>query len=256
MLTIKFDKLGLAPGDRVLDVGAGFGRHVFECARRGADVVALDYAEDEVVQTRATLGAMVAAGDIDVERFKGVLRGDATKLPFDDGAFDVVITSEVLEHIQDDVAAISEMVRVLKPGGMFAATVPAWLPEKINWMLSDEYHAPISVGGHVRIYSATELKAKLVTAGLDPRGQHRAHALHSPYWWLKCAVGPTNDDHPLVTKYREFLEWDIMRQPRSTKIAEKVLSPALGKSIVLYGHKPATSPRGAGPMPDPAEPAK
>ena len=256
MLTIKFDKLGLAPGDRVLDVGAGFGRHVFECARRGADVVALDYAEDEVVQTRATLGAMVAAGDIDVERFKGVLRGDATKLPFDDGAFDVVITSEVLEHIQDDVAAISEMVRVLKPGGMFAATVPAWLPEKINWMLSDEYHAPISVGGHVRIYSATELKAKLVTAGLDPRGQHRAHALHSPYWWLKCAVGPTNDDHPLVTKYREFLEWDIMTQPRSTKIAEKVLSPALGKSIVLYGHKRATSPRGAGPMPDPAEPAK
>jgi SAM-dependent methyltransferase len=256
MLTIKFDKLGLAPGDRVLDVGAGFGRHVFECARRGADVVALDYAEDEVVQTRATLGAMVAAGDIDVERFKGVLRGDATKLPFDDGAFDVVITSEVLEHIQDDVAAISEMVRVLKPGGMFAATVPAWLPEKINWMLSDEYHAPISVGGHVRIYSATELKAKLVTAGLDPRGQHRAHALHSPYWWLKCAVGPTNDDHPLVTKYREFLEWDIMTQPRSTKIAEKVLSPALGKSIVLYGHKPTTSPIGTDPKPDPVEVAR
>ena len=256
MLTIKFDKLGLAPGDRVLDVGAGFGRHVFECARRGADVVALDYAEDEVVQTRATLGAMVAAGDIDVERFKGVLRGDATKLPFDDGAFDVVITSEVLEHIQDDVAAISEMVRVLKPGGMFAATVPAWLPEKFNWMLSDEYHAPISVGGHVRIYSATELKAKLVTAGLAPRGQHRALALHSPYWWLKCAVGPTNDDHPLVTKYREFLEWDIMTQPRSTKIAEKVLSPALGKSIVLYGHKPATSPIGTDPKPDPVEVAR
>ncbi len=40
MLTIRFDRLGLAPGDRVLDVGAGFGRHVFECARRGAGVVA------------------------------------------------------------------------------------------------------------------------------------------------------------------------------------------------------------------------
>ena len=106
MLTIKFDKLGVAPGDQVLDVGAGFGRHVFECARRSADVVALDYAEDEVVQTRATLGAMVAAGDVNVERFKGVLRGDATSLPFNNGAFDVVITSEVLEHIQDDVAAI------------------------------------------------------------------------------------------------------------------------------------------------------
>lgn len=256
MLTIKFDKLGVAPGDQVLDVGAGFGRHVFECARRSADVVALDYAEDEVVQTRATLGAMVAAGDVNVERFKGVLRGDATRLPFNNGAFDVVITSEVLEHIQDDVAAISEMVRVLKPGGMFAATVPAWLPEKINWMLSDEYHAPISVGGHVRIYSATELKAKLVSAGLVPRGQHRAHALHSPYWWLKCAVGPTNEDHPLVTRYRKFLEWDITTRPRSTKLAEQLLAPALGKSLVLYGYKPPVSRTGTDLELDPAQVAK
>ena len=42
----------------------------------------------------------------------------------------------------------------------------------------------------------------------------------------------------MVAKYRKFLEWDIMTQPTSTRIAEKVLSPVLGKSIVLYGHKP------------------
>ena len=237
MLTIRFEQLGLAPGDRVLDVGAGFGRHVFECARRGADVVALDYAEDEVVQTRATLGGMVDAGEIDLERFKGVLRGDATKLPFADGSFDVVITSEVLEHIQDDVAAIAEMVRVLKPGGHFAATVPAWFPEKISWMLSDEYHAPKSEGGHVRIYSSTELSAKLRTAGLDLQGSHRAHALHSPYWWLRCAVGPSNDGHPAVATYRSFLEWDIVEQPTSTRIADRLLSPILGKSCVHYATK-------------------
>lgn len=242
MLTIRFDRLGLQAGDRVLDVGAGFGRHVFECARRGADVVALDYAQDEVVETRATLGAMIEAGEIDHQRVAGVLRGDATKLPFADDSFDKVITSEVLEHVQDDVAAISEMIRVLKPGGMFAATVPAWGPEKVNWMLSDEYHAPIAVGGHLRIYSKTELAAKLRSAGLDLRGTHRAHALHSPYWWLKCAVGPTNDDHPLVVKYRRFLEWDIIEQPTSMRLAEKILSPALGKSIVFYGHKPTSHP--------------
>lgn len=241
MLTIRFDRLDLQPRDRILDVGAGFGRHVFECARRGADVVALDYAHDEVVETRATLGAMVDSGEIDIERFKGVLRGDATKLPFADASFDKVITSEVLEHIQDDVTAISEMVRVLKPGGTFAATVPAWAPEKINWMLSDEYHAPKSVGGHVRIYSKTELAAKLRSSGLELRGTHRAHALHSPYWWLKCAVGPRNDDHPMVEKYRSFLEWDIVEQPTSTRLADKMLSPVLGKSIVFYGHKPAAT---------------
>jgi SAM-dependent methyltransferase len=238
MLTIRFERLDLRPGDRVLDVGAGFGRHAFEVARRGGAVVALDHAADEVTATRATIGAMIAGGEIPADRFVGVLRGDATRLPFDDGAFDTVITSEVLEHVQDDVAAIAEMVRVLRPGGTFAATVPSWLPEKVNWMLSDEYHAPKSVGGHVRIYSATELKAKLTAAGLELAGSHHAHALHSPYWWLKCAVGPHDDAHPLVARYRRFLEWDIVRQPRSTRWADRLLSPAIGKSYVLYARKP------------------
>ena len=240
MLTIRFDQLGLRPGHRVLDVGAGFGRHVFECARRGAHVVALDFAADEVLQTRNTLAAMVEAGEITADKLIGVLRGDARRLPFPDGTFDVVITSEVLEHIQDDVTAIAEMVRVLKPGGRFAATVPAWFPEVVNWKLSDEYHAPKSPGGHVRIYSRTELTAKLRTAGLAIDGHHRAHGLHSPYWWLKCAVGPANNDHPAVRRYRSLLEWDIIEQPAVTRVAERILSPVLGKSSVHYATKPST----------------
>jgi SAM-dependent methyltransferase len=137
------------------------------------------------------------------------------------------------------VAAIKELHRVLKPGGTLGVTVPTWWPEKINWMLSDEYHAPKSPGGHVRIYSATELKAKLRAAGLDVFASHHAHALHSPYWWLKCAVGPSRNDHPLVARYRRFLEWDIMTAPRSTRVAERVLSPVLGKSLIVYSRKAA-----------------
>ena len=239
MLTIRFDRLGLRTGSVFLDAGAGFGRHAFEAARRGATVYALDYAADEVTGTRAVFGAMLEAGDITPASYGGVLRGDATKLPFADDTFDCVVTSEVLEHIQNDVAAIAELHRVLKPGGTLGVTVPTWWPEKINWMLSDEYHAPKSPGGHVRIYSATELKAKLRAAGLEVTGSHHAHALHSPYWWLKCAVGPRNDDHPWVKKYREFLEWDIMEQPAATAVAERVLSPVLGKSFVLYSVKRA-----------------
>lgn len=240
MLTVRFSELtelGLTPGSLVLDAGAGFGRHAFEFARRGHRVVALDYAVGEVDATRDTLTAMVEAGEVEEKSHVGVLRGDATALPFADGCFDVVITSEVLEHIADDIGALAELTRVLRTGGVLAATVPAFLPEKINWMLSNDYHAPAVAGGHVRIYSATELKAKLRAAGLRVTASHHAHALHSPYWWLKCAVGVKNDDHGLVRRYRRFLEWDIIKQPRSTRIAERILSPVLGKSLVLYAVK-------------------
>ena len=246
MLTIRLDQLGVKPGDLVLDAGSGFGRHAFALARQGANVVALDYAPNEVASTRATFAAMAEAGEIDEARFVGGLQGDAVRLPFADDTFDRVITSEVLEHIQADTAAITEFVRVLKPGGTFAATVPTWFPEKINWMLSDEYHAPKSVGGHVRIYSATELKAKLRSAGLAITGSHHAHALHSPYWWLKCAVGVRRDDHRLVKAYKRLLEWEIVKQPRSLKVVERTASPLLGKSYVVYARKGARdgSPEG------------
>ena len=74
MLTIRFDRLGVLPGDLVLDAGAGFGRHAFELARLGADVVALDYNSDEVIATRGTFGAMVEAGEIEEKRYVGALK--------------------------------------------------------------------------------------------------------------------------------------------------------------------------------------
>ena len=125
MLTVRFDKLPVGPGAMFLDAGAGFGRHAFEAARRGARVVALDYAEEETTVTRATFAAMFEAGEIKSENLVAVLRGDATRLPFADNTFDCIVTSEVLEHIQNDVAALHELSRVLKPGGVLAATVPS-----------------------------------------------------------------------------------------------------------------------------------
>ena len=130
---------------------------------------------------------------------------------------------------------------MLKPGGKIAITIPAYLPEKVCWALSDEYHAPKEIGGHVRIYRKNELKGKMQSHGLEPIDYHRAHALHSPYWWLKCAVGPKNSAHPLVKTYLRFLTWDIVKQPWITKILEKLLQPVLGKSAIIYAQKAATA---------------
>jgi SAM-dependent methyltransferase len=237
MLTVDYDKLGVQPGDRLLDLGCGFGRHAFEAARRGAAVVALDAGPEEVAQVRGTVAAMVEAGELAPDHPATAVQGDALALPFPDATFDRVIASEVLEHIPDDLAAMRELARVLRPGGTMAVTVPRFGPEAINWALSDEYHD--TPGGHVRIYRRATLERRLSSAGLQPTGSHHAHGLHSPYWWLRCVVGPANDANPAVEAYHKILVWDIVKAPFVTRAADRVLSPLIGKSFVLYLTKPA-----------------
>ena len=79
--------------------------------------------------------------------------------------------------------------------------------------MSNVHHAPKVPGGHVRIYTEATVHRRLRDAGLEPLGAHRAHSLHSPYWWLKCAVGVRNDEHPLVKAYHRLLVWDIVSAP-------------------------------------------
>jgi SAM-dependent methyltransferase len=236
MLTVDFDRLGVAAGDRVLDMGCGAGRHAFELYRRGTDVLAFDQDADELARVSDMFAAMRTAGEVPDGAEADVKQGDALQLPFADAEFDRVVAAEVLEHIPADEDAIAELVRVLRPGGTMAVTVPRWLPERICWALSDAYHQV--EGGHVRIYTGEELVGKLERAGLWHDGTEHAHALHAPYWWIKCAVGVDNEDHPLSKAYHRLLVWDIMKRPWPTRTAERVLNPLIGKSMVLYLTKP------------------
>ncbi|MEE2032131.1 class I SAM-dependent methyltransferase [Rhodococcus chondri] len=239
MLTVDFDRLGVEPGARAIDIGAGAGRHSFELYRRGADVIAFDQSADDMKAVADMFVAMELEGQVPEGALARAEVGDALALPYPDAAFDVVLISEVLEHVPQDDRAIAEVVRVLKPGGVAAVTVPRWFPEKVCWALSDAYHEV--EGGHVRIYKADELAAKLTAAGLEVRGRDYAHALHAPYWWLKCAVGVDNDENPLVKAYHRLLVWDLMKGPWQTRTAEKLLDPVLGKSVVFYLRKPGAS---------------
>jgi SAM-dependent methyltransferase len=181
----------------------------------------------EVKDTATVLDALGGPG--------WAVNGDALHLPFPDGAFDRVIAAEVLEHIPADAAAIGELARVVRPGGTLAVTVPRWGPELANWIASDVYH--LVPGGHVRIYRERELGGRLRAAGLRVTGKGYAHALHSPYWLLRCLVGLDRDDHPLVRAYHQLLVWDIERAPVisvATRLADAALNPVIGKSMVLY----------------------
>jgi SAM-dependent methyltransferase len=235
VLTVDYRRLGLRPGERLLDLGAGGGRHAYGALERGARVVALDRSEADAKDCAAFLAALVeeaGAGDA------GSMTGDALHLPFADATFDRVICAEVLEHVPDDRGAMAEIARVLKPGGTAAVTVPRFWPELVCWALSDEYH--LVPGGHVRIYRLPELRRRLRAAGLRPAGLGLAHGLHTPYWWLKCAVGVQDDANPLVRAYHRLLVWDIEAgRPLPTRAAEAMLNPLLAKSVVVYLEKPA-----------------
>ncbi|MCW2570684.1 MAG: Methyltransferase type 11 [Frankiales bacterium] len=234
MLTVDFTQFPVLAGERVLDMGCGGGRHAFELYRRGAQVVALDLDAAELKDVAGMFAAL--APEVPADATAQAIRGSAYELPFADASFDKIIAAEILEHLPEDGRAMAELARVLKPGGAIAVTVPRWLPEKICWALSDDYHS--NEGGHIRIYTGSVLRERLEASGLVPQGSHHAHALHAPYWWLKCLVGVDRAEHVLVKGYHQLLVWDMMRAPWPTRLAERLLNPVIGKSLVVYLRKP------------------
>jgi SAM-dependent methyltransferase len=222
-------------GCRILDIGCGTGRHTCDAFRfPKVVVVGVDINLEDVVETRKRLSSHQEIGDHGGGRC-GALVADICALPFKDNFFDLVICSEVLEHIRDHKTAVSEAVRVLKPDKTLAVSVPRYLPERICWALSDKYYTVRN--GHVRIYKKKVLVDLLEREGLMLWGSHFAHSLHVPYWWLKCLVGTEHEDCRPVNAYHRLLVWDMMKKPRITRFLDKMLNPILGKSLVLYMKK-------------------
>lgn len=232
MLTVDFDCLRLKPGDRVLDAGCGTGRHLCEAFRTHAvDVVGIDMKGDDLSKTRDLLSALKRKDNGSWMTAKA----DVTTLPFKDEAFDLIICSEVLEHVPENTAAVKELMRVLKSGKDIVVSVPTFIPERICWAISESYCR--EPGGHIRIYKKKELKNLLESAGAKCWRIRYKHALHAPYWWLKCAVGHKNESSRLVNLYKKFLEWDIIAHPSWTRRIDKFLNPVMAKSIVFYMKK-------------------
>jgi ubiquinone/menaquinone biosynthesis C-methylase UbiE len=238
---MRFDKLALRPGMRVLDVGCGGGRHIRETRMiPGITSVGLDLGEKEVADTAKMLRELDAlpvqyGGTVPGAGPWLSLRGSVYELPFQDETFDCVIISEVLEHLGEDERALREISRVLKRGGILAASVPRTGPENVCWALSRDYRT--WPGGHIRIYRRGELRQKMIRHGYRVFASHSAHALHAPYWWLKCWVGLDRESDTRVQLYHRFLVWDMMRRPVLTRVLETLLQPFIGKSVVCYGVK-------------------
>jgi ubiquinone/menaquinone biosynthesis C-methylase UbiE len=166
MLTV-FELLGLADGDRLLDCGCGRGVALAYARelRPGSCRLGLD----------ADLGELVAMGGAGDPSLRVCASAEA--LPFPDAAFDRLIASEVLEHVEDDRAMLAELHRVLAPGGIAAVTVPnARFPfayDPVN-AICGRLGRPVRRGPlagiwthHRRLYDAEMLRERAAAAGFE-----------------------------------------------------------------------------------------
>ena len=234
--TINLEHLKLNTNDKLLDLGCGEGRHALSAyIAREVEVYAVDLSIKDLGITKSRFNEFNE--NENKQKTLSLAAADAKNLPFQDDEFDSVICSEVLEHIHDYKSVLSEISRVLKNGGVAGISVPRFFPEWICWQLSDAYHEV--KGGHVRIFKKRRLLEDIENAGLSFEKLHYAHALHVPYWWLKCLFWrePGEREAILVRLYHRFLVWDLMKKPFICFIAEKLLNPIMGKSVVMYFKK-------------------
>ena len=235
MQTIRFNKLEISEGSLVLDMGCGEGRHTIGLfVEKKINAFGFDLSLDDLNIARSRLDDFTAQSSSNSVCVFGV--SDINNMPFQDGSYDSVICSEVLEHVPVPEESIKELIRVLKPGGVLALSVPRFLPEWICWQLSEGYQQ--MPGGHVRIFKHKTLKQLATNEGMSYQGFHWAHGLHSPYWWLQCLFWNNRDNSYLIKLYHKFLVWDLMKKPIFTRILEFILQPLIGKSLVMYFKKP------------------
>jgi len=234
MNTIKYKKLNLKSNQLLLDMGCGEGRHsIGALLETSANVIGLDLSIRDLEIAKSRLNDFNLS---DINTFCTFGVGNINDIPLESDSLDAVMCSEVLEHVDSPEESIQELVRVLKPGGVMALSVPRYLPELICWKLSKEYSE--TPGGHVRIFKHKQLKDLAVNRGLEYQSFHWAHGLHSPYWWLQCLFWTTKETSSLVRLYHKLLVWDLMKKPLLTKILEVILQPLIGKSLVMYFRKP------------------
>ncbi len=160
---VVLEYLDVQPGDRVLDCGCGYGWFLKVLGEMSAcRLVGTDVDLNRLGKARRELAAGAGPGSA------AVLAADAARLPFQDDTFDKIVLSEVLEHLPGDRAALLEVRRVLKPGGVVAITVPnrdyPMLWDPVNWLRERLGLAPIRRGlfggiwtDHLRLYRRDEI---------------------------------------------------------------------------------------------------
>lgn len=197
-------------------------------------------------------GLDISNETIEFARLRGIdriVRGDAERMPFRDGSFDLVLALDAFEHFEDDVASMAEVARVLSDGGALICTVPAFMA---LWSPHDEaFH-------HLRRYTRSELARKLSGRGLHvERISYYSFFLAPPLFVMRRlrrlfgrGKKPTSDFNVPIPRP---VEWGLAGLMRVESELLRVVDMPFGASLISMARKnkaPASAPGPAGDSPE------
>lgn len=218
--------------DTVLDLGCGDGGIVSFCARANADIIIADIDSAKIETTRQKLESLPA-------KSVRALVTDAAPLQLEDAAASRIICTEVLEHVDDPVGVVAELVRVGKPGARYLVSVPDASAEHIQKPVAADiyYQKPY----HVRIFSREEFRALLEDAGLIVES-HELNSFYWALWWCFFWVsgpqdlGNPNPTYPLLVSWAQT--WQLLLDAPNGPVLKRELDKHIAKSQVIVAYKP------------------
>jgi ubiquinone/menaquinone biosynthesis C-methylase UbiE len=192
-----YPHFAISDRDVVLDVGCGEGGKAAFCARQGAHIIFVDIDEDKVHHAAKLLATEKA-------RQLTPIVGDCNPLPLSDASVSRIIASEVLEHVEEPIRFLDELVRVGSAGSLYLLTVPDPVAENVQRKLAPSVY--FEKPNHIRIFERQEFADLVSDSGL--KIIHRgASGFYSALWWQFFWTTGVNDlsnpVHPLLDRWSE-----------------------------------------------------
>lgn len=224
--------LRVGPEHTVIDVGCGDGGFVGFAASQGAEIIYID-------QDPARLAATAARMQLSVARAHRGILSDCNPIPLASASGDLVICTEVLEHVPDPVTFLAEVVRVAKPGAQLLVSVPDARSEHFYAATSPVqcFQEP----NHIRTFSAEAFRQLLLDAGLQIESHQFTGCFWSMFWplsWMTCVPGtglPLDNPHPIIQHWIQL--WQLVQDhPDGHKIRD-ALNQLLPKTQFIVARK-------------------
>lgn len=223
----------IGPDDTVIDVGCGEGGFIGFCAEQGARVIFIDREAARLARTEARIKVSPA-------RAYQAVHSDCDPIPLADALGDLVICTEVLEHVPDPVRFLREVIRVARPGAQLLLSVPDSRSEQ--FVSATAPPGVFEEPNHIRIFTAETFGQLVRSEGLEIESHQFGGCFWSMFWplsWMTCGPGdglPVDNKHPIVQHW--FQLWQLVQQhPDGHKIRD-ALNQLLPKSQTIVARKP------------------